>query len=155
MWQIPCSLDAAVPGRLLASPLSAMQKRVLLVDDYSHSLEGLRAWLSGAGWSVETARDAWEAAGKVASGPFDLAIVELDLPRVRGVKMSGWDVVRICQAHHPRCRCIVVGETGSPEMYAEWLAAPLSIPVEKPIDLAKLKALVHALDPEGSVSGSP
>ncbi len=43
--------------------------RILIVDAYGHSREGLRVSLLGGGCQVETASGCWEAIKKVKEGP--------------------------------------------------------------------------------------
>jgi CheY-like chemotaxis protein len=50
---------------------------------------------------VEAVSDGWQAYRKIKEGFFDLAIVDLELPPVLGVAMTGWDLVRILRAYFP------------------------------------------------------
>src|SRR3989304_1024134 len=83
-------------------------KKILVVDDDLHSREGLRASLQGEGYRVETAADSWQAIKQIKECRFDVAILDLDLPPVHGVTVSGWDLARIFRAYHPAISIIVI-----------------------------------------------
>ncbi|MFQ5847209.1 MAG: response regulator [Candidatus Methylomirabilales bacterium] len=127
---------------------ATVQKKILVVDDERHSREGLRVSLLGAGHIVETAADSWQAIKKIKEYPFEVAIIDLDLPPVHGVALSGWDLVRIVRAFNPASAIVVVGaeETRDMKAYAEQLE--VSAFLEKPISPARLKAIVRVLRPD-------
>ena len=75
-----------------------VNKTILLVDDDLHSREGLRQSLVGGGFMVATAQDGAQAIKQMIESEVGMAIIDLDLPPVKGVTISGWDVVRICRA---------------------------------------------------------
>ncbi|MBI3015956.1 MAG: response regulator [Candidatus Tectomicrobia bacterium] len=135
-------MDVKLGGRSVAA-----QRRILIVDPYLHSLEGLRWSLAHGGWKVETATDGWQAIKKVKENQFEVAIIDLGLPPVHGLTMSGWDLVRIFRAFHPRISIIVVSADAGPEVKAQAELLKVSEFLEKPIDLAQLKAVVSRLDP--------
>ncbi|MBI3016059.1 MAG: response regulator [Candidatus Tectomicrobia bacterium] len=141
------SLLARVGGQSVAVEKVTVQKRILIVDAYLHSLEGLRWSLMHGEWKVETATDTWQAIKKVKESPFEVAIIDLGLPPVHGLTMSGWDLVRIFRAFHPGISIIVVSADGGPEVKAQAELLKVSEFLEKPIDLARLKAVVSRLDP--------
>src|SRR5437867_12708524 len=82
--------------------------RILVVDAYGHSREGLSASLRLGGYRVETAVGSWEAIQKAKDGHFGLAIIDVDLPPAHGVVMSGWDLARVFRACHPGAALILV-----------------------------------------------
>ena len=128
-----------------------VEKKILLVDDYRHSREGLRTWLLAGGHRVETAADSWQAIQKMKDGLFEVAIIDLDLPPVHGVAVSGWDLVRIFRAFNPAVCIIVVGSEGGSEARAQAARLKVSEFLEKPVTLATLKAIVRTLQNEGSI----
>jgi ATP-dependent Lon protease len=118
---------------------------ILVVEDDASSRNGMRGLLTGAGYSVETAADGWQALQKVKSGRLDLAIIDLDLPPVHGVQLDGWDVVRILPVFHPDIAVIVVTGRGGAEVEAQARELHVAAMLEKPIDLALLKAAMREL----------
>lgn len=139
-----------LPGRHgMDTPLSAqpstLPKKILVVDDERHSREGLMAWLLGAGYAVETAADSWQAIKKIKEYPFEVAIIDLDLPPVHGVALSGWDLVRIFRAFNPSIGIIVIGAEESRDVKTQAAQLKVSEFLEKPISPARLKGIVSAL----------
>lgn len=124
-----------------------VQKRILVVDDDRHSREGLQASLLGAGYCVETAADSWQAIKKLKEGYFEVAIIDLDLPPVHGVAMSGWDLVRISRAFNPTMAIILVSADDGEEVKSQAEQLKVSEVLEKPITPTQVKAIVRTLDP--------
>lgn len=125
-----------------------MEKRILVVDDDLHSREGLRDSLSTEGFTVDTAADSWEAIRGVKEGRFDIAIIDLDLPPVHGVSMSGWDLARIFRAYNPSISLIVVSAEEADVVRAEAEQMRVSEFLEKPINPSRLKRIVRTLIPQ-------
>jgi DNA-binding response OmpR family regulator len=124
-----------------------VEKRILVVEDDLHSREGLRDSLRIEGFKVDTAADSWQAIGKAREGCFDVAIIDLDLPPVHGVAMSGWDLARIFRAYNPAIALILVSAEEADVVWAEAEHIQISQFLEKPISPARLKRIVRALDP--------
>ncbi len=122
--------------------------RILLVDPYSHSREGLSAALRAGGSSVETAEDASDAAHKMPGGDFDLAIVDLDLPPAHGLAEDGWALVRILRDASPALMLILIAAECRPDTQAAALRIGAARLLEKPINPRELRSIVRALRPE-------
>ncbi len=129
--------------------------RILVVDAYGHSREGLSASLRVGGYSVETAAGSWEAIQKAKEGHFGLAIIDVDLPLAHGVAMSGWDLARIFRALHPGAAIILVTAEWYPELRAQAEGLHRARLVEKPIHPGELRALVKAMQSEGGALAEP
>jgi CheY-like chemotaxis protein len=130
--------DAETEGRV----------RLLLVDPYGGSREGLGAALRGGGLSVETVEGASEAIAKVRAGEVDLAIVDLDLPAAHGVAEDGWDLVRILRAANPALPLILIAAECQPDTQAEARRRGAARLLEKPINPRELRSIIRALRPE-------
>ncbi len=126
----------------------AESTRILIVDAYGHSREGLSASLRRGGWKVESAAGSWEAIEKAKDSSFGLAIIDLDLPPAHGVAVSGWDLARIFRALQPEAAIILVTAEWRPELKSEVERDHRWRLVEKPINPAELRALVRALESE-------
>lgn len=133
-------MDTPLPGEP-----STVPKNILVVDDERHSREGLRVSLLGAGYAVETAADSWQAIKKIKEHPFEVAIIDLDLPPVHGVSLSGWDLVRIFRAFNPSIGIVVIGAEESRDVKTQAAQLKVSEFLEKPISPARLKGIVSAL----------
>jgi CheY-like chemotaxis protein len=125
MPQTSVNGDAEADGRI----------RLLLVDPYGGSREGLEAALRGAGLTVVTADGASAAIGKMRNGEVDLAVIDLDLPAAHGVAEDGWELVRILRA-------------ANPDTQADARRLGAACLLEKPINPRELRKLIRALRPE-------
>jgi CheY-like chemotaxis protein len=131
-----------------AEPLSEVE-RILLVDAYGHSREGLSASLRGGGYGVETAAGVWEAIEKAKEARFGLAIIDVELPPAPGVAMNGWELAGIIRTFHPGAALILVTVEWRPDLKAQAEGLHRARLVEKPIHPGELRALVKALQSEG------
>mgnify|MGYP001221647610 CR=1 FL=1 len=122
--------------------------RLLLVDPYGTSREGLGAALRGGGFAVETAASSSEAIRKVDQGEFDLAIIDLDLPPVHGIAEDGWDLVRILRAADPGLLMVLIAAECHPGTRAEAQRHGAAHLLEKPISPRELRSIVRNLRPE-------
>jgi len=122
--------------------------RLLLVDPYGGSREGLGAALRGGGLSVETAEGASEAVAKMGDGEFDLAIVDLDLPAAHGIAEDGWDLVRLLRDVSPTLPLILIAAECQPDTQAEARRHGAARLLEKPINPRELRTIIRALRPE-------
>jgi len=121
--------------------------RLLLVDPYGHSREGLGAALRGGGVLVETAEGASQAMAVMQGGEVDLAIVDLDLPPTHGLAEDGWDLVHLLRAASPTLPLILIAAECRPHTQDEALRLGARL-LEKPINPRELRIIVRALRPE-------
>jgi DNA-binding response OmpR family regulator len=123
-----------------------MRKRILLVEDDQHSRNGLQASLLAEGHGVEGVSDGWQAFRKIKEGIFDLAVVDLDLPSVLGVLVTGWDVVRILRAYAPEIPIIMMSAQEDGGIQRLVKRFKVSAFMVKPIDPASVKTFIRGLD---------
>lgn len=69
------------------------RQRILVVDDQPEILDLALAVLSEAGFEVETAASGAGALGRVAGEPFDLVLLDINMPL-----MDGWETLRLLRA---------------------------------------------------------
>ncbi len=122
--------------------------RLLLVDPYGTSREGLGAALRGSGFAVETAAGSSEAIRRIVDSEFDLAIIDLDLPPAHGIAEDGWDLVRILRAADPALPMVLIAAECQPDTQAEALRYGAAHLLEKPISPRELRTIVCTLRPE-------
>lgn len=118
---------------------------ILLVDDDLHSREGLKLSLRAEGYQVEVAANLWETIRLIKGGSFDVAIIDLDLPPLRGLEVNGWDLARIVRAYQPGIAIIVIGAEDGPEIRRQAAVEGVAHFLEKPISLTRIKAMVRHL----------
>jgi CheY-like chemotaxis protein len=124
--------------------------RILVVEGYGHSREGLTASLRGEGLSVEAAAECAEAVQKMHRGEFGVAIIDVDLAASRGTELTGWDLARAFRALHPDAAIVLVTAEWAPEVGAEAERLRECCVVEKPIDPVQLRAIVRALQADAA-----
>jgi DNA-binding response OmpR family regulator len=123
-----------------------MRRRILLVEDDHHSRNGLQAALLAEGHGVEGVSDGWQAFRKIKEGIFDPAVVDLDLPSVLGVPVTGWDVVRILRAYSPEIPIIMMSAQEDGGIQRLVKRFKVSTFMVKPIDPATVKSFIRGLD---------
>ena len=116
------------------------------MEDDQHSRKGLQDSLLTDGHSVEAVSDGWQAFRKIKEGVFDLAIVDLELPPVLGVAVTGWDLVRILRAYFPGIPIVVVSSQEDAVIRRLLDRFQVSTFLVKPIDPARIKAVARGLD---------
>jgi DNA-binding response OmpR family regulator len=126
-----------------------MRMRILIVEDDQHSRKGLQDCLMADGHGVEAVPDGWQAFRKIKEGAFDLAIVDLDLPPILGVIVSGWDVVRILRAYFTEIPIIILSAQEDKAIHRQVERLKVSTFMVKPIDPARVKSVVRSLGPVG------
>src|SRR5439155_4680359 len=103
--------DRHHPGRAVT--------RVLLVDDDRHLLRALRVNLTARGYQVHTAADATAGLAAASRQPPDLAIVDLGLPDMDGLRvvegLRGWTTVPIIvlSARHAEAAKVAALDAGA------------------------------------------
>jgi CheY-like chemotaxis protein len=91
------------------------KKALVLVDGGVQDRKGLDGSLSGVGYVVDAPVDTWQAIQKVKESSYDLAVIDLDLPPVHGVAVTGWDLGRIFRAYHPAISIVYLSRANSKE----------------------------------------
>jgi PAS domain S-box-containing protein len=81
--------------------------RILIIEDDTRFAQSMVSLLCNAGWSAETCLTGVAGLGRVATEPYDLLLVDINLP-----DMSGHEVVRVVRERGDNLPVIVVsGET--------------------------------------------
>jgi DNA-binding response OmpR family regulator len=127
--------------------------KILVVEDDRYSREGLRDLLLSAGHTVQIYGDAWQAAELVRAYRFDVALVDLDLSRVRPCSRTGWDLIRALRECEPTLPIVVItAEERTRALYERATALNVAEVLGKPISPRYLKGVVRAF---GAREGSP
>lgn len=119
--------------------------RAVLIDPYAGSREGLRASLEAEGCLVEAAADALHAMTLVRAGGFDVGVIDLDLSPAHGVVRNVWELARHFRIFNPSAPVVLfVAELGQ-HLVAEAASVHPALLLEKPINPARLRAVVRQL----------
>jgi len=120
------------------------KKNVLIVEDDLNSREGMKAILRMYGYHADVSEDGLQAIKKIKENRFEVALIDINLPPVLNVEITGWDLIRIFRSFNPNIQIIVVsGEKG---IQARSQPFNLAGCLEKPIRPARLKSLLENLD---------
>lgn len=122
----------------------------LLLDPYAGSREGLRASLQAEGCLVEAAADAPHAVALMRAGGFDLAVIDLGLLPTRGIARSAWDLVRLFRVFNPSAPLVLVAAELQRDLEAEAACVCPALVLEKPINPARVRAVVRRLRTESA-----
>lgn len=114
--------------------------RVLLVEDEAPLRETLAARLQREGFAVDTAVDGAEGLYMAREVPFDVAIVDLGLP-----KLSGIDLVRGLREAGRRYPVLILTARGSWQDKVEGLKSGADDYLVKPFHIEELLARMNAL----------
>lgn len=118
---------------------------ILVVEDELHSRLGLGALLEQQGYRVETAADVPEVIRRLKASRFEGAIIDIRLPDVHEVRVTGWDVAEICRTFTPEMGLLFVSAQGGPEVEARAGSLGRAAFLEKPIDSARLSETLGQL----------
>ena len=114
--------------------------RLLLVEDDSSRAEGILTSLKGEGYTLDWLQDGASALHALSSEPFDLAILDLGLPR-----MDGLQVLRALRDRHQAVPVLVLTARDGVQDRIAGLDAGADDYLVKPFDLNELKARLRAL----------
>lgn len=115
-----------------------MAHRILVVDDEPAIHELVSEYLRGRGMETHVARSGREARAFLASGPFDLALVDLRLP-----DSDGMELVHLAAQGRPPVPSIVMTAYGSVETAVHALRSGAQDYLTKPFKLRELHAAVE------------
>jgi len=141
---IPCDAPAAAPQRQRGAPPApfdvALPARILLAEDNRTNQHILSAYLALAGHSVRIVEDGHQAVAAAASEPFDLVLMDIQMPELDGVAAAR----RIRALDGCRSRVPIIARTAHAiEGYREaCLAAGMTDHVTKPVSPDALLAAI-------------
>src|SRR5258708_23447966 len=116
------------------------QNSVLVVDDELPLRKALRAFLAASGFAVEEARNGEEAVGTVQQHPFDLVLLDINMPGISGI-----DACRRIRAISPRAGIVMVTVRDLEDDKVRALEAGADDYVTKPFRLRELIARLRAV----------
>jgi two-component system response regulator PhoP len=114
--------------------------RILVVEDEAHLRAQLEAQLRKAGYAVDAAADGEDGFYLGREHPFDLAVVDLGLP-----KLSGIEVIQRWRAAGRRFPILVLTARGRWQDKVEGLNAGADDYLTKPFQAEELHARINAL----------
>lgn len=100
---------------------------ILIVDDEAPVRESLKKLVSGFGYGVKTAGSAEEADHWINSTHFDLLLLDIDLPRMKGVEFLQWALQK-----DPELAVIMMTGLDDPALAEECISAGARTYLVKP-----------------------
>ncbi|HAA04309.1 MAG TPA: hypothetical protein DCE18_13120 [Syntrophobacteraceae bacterium] len=107
--------------------------RILIVDDDEICREILRDSIEQADVEVTLASDGMDGMGKLAAGPFDILITDINMPR-----MDGLTLVREARQRYPHILTIIITGYGSLESAIEAIRQGTYDYMQKPFKIEEL-----------------
>jgi CheY-like chemotaxis protein len=114
--------------------------RILVVDDNADFRKIVKTILEGKGFSVQEAGDGEQALALFYASRPNMAIVDLDMPKMNGLELS-----RRVKAEDPKFPIIMI--TAYAQFYtpAEILASGIDAFLQKPVDIMTLSKTIDSL----------
>lgn len=115
--------------------------RILVVEDEADVRRGLQRLVTSFGYTVKTASSSEEADQWLTSERFEVMLLDIELPRMKGVEFLGWALAR-----DPEMAVIMLTGVDLPEVAIECIDAGARNYLVKPIEADFLRlALRDAL----------
>jgi CheY-like chemotaxis protein len=93
-------------------PVTAVSRRILILDDEVTIAESLEMIFRGCGYEVRSAHSAEQAIETISAWQPDLAIVDVMLPQMNGIEFG-----IVLKSNYPACRVVLVsGHPGTAEL---------------------------------------
>lgn len=114
--------------------------RILVVEDETQLREQLESFLKGQGYAVDVAKDGEEGLYLGLEYPFDLAIIDLGLPRIEGI-----EVIKQLRKKNRSFPVLILTARGRWQEKVEGLESGADDYMVKPFQLEELLARIKAL----------
>ena len=125
-------------------PSEAHIARILVADDQSDIREALRLLLKGEGYRVETVASPAEALAAVATGAFDLALIDLNYARDTTSGHEGFELLQKLQENQPVLPVVALTGWGTVDVAVESVRRGACDFLTKPWDNPRLLATIRA-----------
>jgi two-component system CheB/CheR fusion protein len=145
--QLPLAPERAAPERPAQPGLSAVRRRVLLVEDNLDAAETLREVLLAWDHEVEVAHDGWEGLEKARAFRPDVVLCDIGLPL-----MDGYEVARAIRADQALASTFLVAVTGYalPEDQRRAAEAGFDRHLGKPVAMDLVEEVLAAAPPRAT-----
>lgn len=114
--------------------------RILVVDDDASLLDLLAKEITRAGFDVELAPDGVEAVAKIQKKRYDMAILDIKMPR-----MNGLEVLKYIKKHYPAIKVIILTAFADLANAVEAKKNGAEAFIDKPCDVDELIAMMNRI----------
>ena len=122
-------------GVLAQAPRNAT---ILVVDDEVHIRDSLKRLVTHFGYEVKTAASAEEADQWMSSLRFDLILLDIELPRMKGVEFLSWALEK-----DPEQAIIMLTGLDDPDLALECIGKGARTYLVKPVEAEFLRSAVR------------
>ena len=120
--------------------MQSQQNSVLVVDDEAALRKTLRTSLTASGFAVEEARSGEEAVQSIQQHPFDLVLLDINMPGISGI-----DVCRRIRGLYPQAGIVMITVRDLEEDKVRALEAGADDYITKPFKIRELTARLRAV----------
>ena len=117
--------------------------RILVVEPEPHAREGLRAILSAEGHEVSVAEDIPGGFARLSSEPFDVLLLDADLPPSRNIIVTVLDLLRLARRGDSGV-CGIMITSCAEDVRGDLAAQGVLAVLEKPVELSQLRLALEA-----------
>jgi len=135
--------DKIIPNAKQVGKEEVMAKRILVVDDETAFLLGIKKVLGSTGAVTDIVETIEEAEKLILQNPYDILITDLRLTGVLGEE--GLEIVRFVKENSPGTQCVLVTGYGSPEIRDKAKEQGVEFYFEKPVSPSQLLDVVRKL----------
>ncbi|WP_300160639.1 response regulator [Solidesulfovibrio sp.] len=143
----PLPANASQTPEAAAVPLKSRPVKVLLAEDDEENLFYGMAVLRKAGCQVKPARNGREALRLLAAEPFDVILMDVQMPVMDGVAATRAIRGGACGEASRRIPIIAMTAYAMPEDKAKFLAAGMDAYLAKPMDMHALRDAIRRMVP--------
>ena len=136
--RLPLASESAVEKAPdTTTPRSAINRRILVVDDNRDAADSLASLVGFLGHWTEVAYDGTSALAKARSNAFDIVLCDLGLPDI-----VGYDLARMLRAERGGLKLIAVSGYAQPEDVTRAKSSGFDAHLAKPVDIESLERLI-------------
>jgi DNA-binding NtrC family response regulator len=125
------------------------KRRILIIDDDREILETLSDILEAKGYFVAIAQNEIDAIDKAMKEPFDVAIIDIVMPKVNGVQ-----ILRELKRITPGLKAIMMTGYAIPDLIERAVEEGAIEVLHKPLNMERLLRLIASRKEGGSPSSS-
>jgi DNA-binding NtrC family response regulator len=122
----------------IARPIPVGEVRVLVVDDETRLREVLQRAIASWGFNAQSARSAEEALKMMQASPFDVSILDLNLPGIGGIELF-----ERLHSIYPRHQVIILSGFGDLDSARAAIRLDVVDFLKKPCHLGELELALH------------
>jgi DNA-binding NtrC family response regulator len=114
--------------------------RILIIEDDKEMRSLLKDILNEEGFETESVSNGSDGLQELTKEPFDLVITDIRMPG-----LTGLDILPVIKRLQPDASVIVITAFGNEEVYRRSFEKGAAGYLEKPIQMDRLKTLVHEM----------